>query len=52
MKLKNPKKLTRQQKIFASKEGLNPKELLMAKVDCYNYTFYNVNTGKLITVRR
>lgn len=50
--MKNPKKLTRNQKIFASKEGLNTKELLMAKVDCDNYTFYKVNTGKLITIRR
>lgn len=46
--MKNPRKLTRNQKMYLSRKGLNPFEYLLAKQDTKSYTFYHVKTGKLL----
>lgn len=50
--MKNPKKLTRNQKLFLEEQGLNPKEFLLERKDPESYTFYHIPTGKLVTMRR
>lgn len=50
--MKNPKRLTRNQKMFLSRQGLNPYEYLLAKQDSESFTFYHVKTGKLLPPMR
>lgn len=50
--LKNTKKLTLQEKIFLSRQGMNPKNFLRTKKTAEFYEFYKIDTGKLVTIRR
>ena len=42
--MKNPKNLTRKQKMLLSKEGLNPSDYKFIKTKEDKYIFYNLKT--------
>ncbi|MEG1256876.1 hypothetical protein [Clostridium sp.] len=50
--MKNPKKLSYNQKQFLSSQGLDPKDYLIERSEADSYTFYNVKTEQLVTIRR
>ncbi|WP_179122348.1 DUF6906 family protein [Caloramator quimbayensis] len=50
--MKHLRRLTREQKIFLTKQGLRHKEYLLERKDADSYTFYHIPSGKLITMRR
>lgn len=51
-KLKKLKKLTRDQKKFLEKEGLNPNDFLIERATPEEYVFYNKYTEALWTYDR
>ena len=44
--MKNPKNLTRKQKMFLSKEGLNPSDYKFIKTKEDKHIFYNLKTNQ------
>ncbi|WP_294186395.1 hypothetical protein [uncultured Clostridium sp.] len=44
--MKNPKNLTRKQKMLLSKEGLNPSDYKFIKTKEDKHIFYNLKTNK------
>lgn len=50
--MKKLKKLTREQKKFLVKEGLNPNDFLIERATPESYGFYNVHTKILWNLRR
>lgn len=45
--MKKLKNLTRNQKKFLSKEGLDPKDFKVERETSEEYVFYNIHTGML-----
>lgn len=50
--MKNPKKLKRRHKIFLSKQKIDIENYLFISESADNYKFFNVNTKKIIDIRR
>lgn len=51
-RLKNGKKLTREQKVLLKSMGLDPKDYLCTKKTSDNFEFVHRTTEKILNVRR
>jgi len=50
--LKHGRRLTREEKVFLKKEGYNPQDFLRIKKTAEGYEFLEVQTGKILSIRR
>lgn len=50
--MKNPKNLTKCQKEFLEKQGLNPKDYKIIAAPSEHYKFFNVKKEKEVIIRR
>jgi hypothetical protein len=50
--LKHGKRLTREEKQFLSRLGMNPNNFLRTKKAAEYYEFYKIDTAQLVTIRR
>ncbi|WP_461206881.1 DUF6906 family protein [Clostridium sp. DL1XJH146] len=50
--MKHLKRLTKYQKIFLSKQGLDPKDFLLERQTFECYVFYSIKNKRLVCLRR
>jgi len=50
--MKNGKKLTREERNFLKQQGFNPKNFLRLSKTAEGYEFLEVQTGKILSIRR